>query len=251
MPYQKVNDLDVFYEEIGCGEPILFLHSAYSRGILAFSGQIQPFYSAGYRCLYPDYRGHGRTICKNLEWNSDQIAEDMICFLDNLQIEKVHLIGYSTGGGIAYYMASNHPERVKSIISIGNGGEIDSSGAENFLPEELLKQGANEFITKIKTLHAEAHGGNWQEYLRQEVNDWKEHPCLTAEDWAHIKMPMLLIAGENDNFASKEKLEKIKQRCAQAEIFVVKNCGHRPHFPNEQAKIVNERMLAFLSKMRA
>lgn len=57
MPYQSINDLDIFYEEIGWGEPILFLHSGYSRGVLAFSGQIQPFYAAGYRCLYPDYRG--------------------------------------------------------------------------------------------------------------------------------------------------------------------------------------------------
>ena len=42
-------DVNLYYEEIGYGEPVLFLHSGYSRGILAFSGQIQPFYAAGYR----------------------------------------------------------------------------------------------------------------------------------------------------------------------------------------------------------
>ena len=63
MPYQRINDLNLYYEEVGSGEPILFLHSGYSRGILAFSGQIQPFYSAGYQCILPDFRGHGRTQC--------------------------------------------------------------------------------------------------------------------------------------------------------------------------------------------
>jgi len=246
MPYQRVNDLDIFYEEIGYGEPILFLHSGYSRGILAFSGQIQPFYAAGYRCLYPDYRGHGRTKCKDMEWSSAMIAEDMICFLNSLKIDKANLIGYSTGGGVAYYMASRHPERVKRIISIGNGGVIDSVGADNFLPEVLLMQGANQFIENIKHLHADAHGGNWKEYLRQEVKDWKEHPFMRDEEWERITMPMLLIAGEDDHFATKERLEKIKEKCSQAEIFIVKNCGHRPHFPNEEGKTVNDKMLSFL-----
>lgn len=250
MPYQRINDLDIFYEEIGWGEPILFLHSGYSRGVLAFSGQIQPFYAAGYRCLYPDFRGHGRTRCKNLNWDSDLIAEDMISFLDSLEIEKVHLIGYSTGGGVAYYMASRYPERVKSVISIGNGGVIDSVGAEEFLPETLLEQGAIEFIENVKHLHVEATGGDWQEYLRQEVKDWKEHPYIKDEEWAQITMPMLLIAGEHDDFASEQRLEQIKEKCPQAEIFIVKNCGHRPHFPNEEVKLVNEKMLSFLKSVQ-
>lgn len=62
---------------------------------------------------------------------------------------------------------------------------------------------------------------------------------------------MLLIAGENDKYATKERLEKIKSKCPQAEIFIVKNCGHGPHFPNEDGKMVNEKMLAFLSKVQA
>lgn len=246
MPYQKVDDIEIFYEEIGCGKPVLFLHSAYSRGILAFGGQIQPFYAEGYRCLLPDYRGHGRTKSASLEWNSAQIAEDMIGLLDNLKIDKVNLLGYSTGGGVAYYMAARHPERVQTVISIGNGGVADSVGADDFLPEALIKQGAYEFIEKMKNLHVEAHGGDWQEYLRQEVNDWKEHPHLEENEWKKITAPMLLIAGEKDDYANRECLEQIKRRCPQAEIFIVEGCGHRPHFSNEEAKKVNEKMFTFL-----
>ena len=39
MPYAKLNDLNMFYEEFGRGETVLFLHSHFSRGLLAFSGQ--------------------------------------------------------------------------------------------------------------------------------------------------------------------------------------------------------------------
>ena len=50
MPYQQVGDCSIFYEDNGIGDPILFLHSAYSRGIIAFSGQIQPFFHS---CSHP------------------------------------------------------------------------------------------------------------------------------------------------------------------------------------------------------
>lgn len=43
MPYIDLGELQLFYEEIGYGEPVLFLHSGYSRGILAFSGQLSLF----------------------------------------------------------------------------------------------------------------------------------------------------------------------------------------------------------------
>ncbi len=248
MPYLKTGNLSVYYEELGTGRPVLFLHSAYSRGILAFCGQIQPFYSAGWYCYYPDLRGHGRTRCDDLTWDSARIAEDMVAFLDGLNIDKANLIGYSTGGGIAYYMAARHPERVQSLIAIGNGGFVDAAGAKDYTPEALLARGETDFIGKMKALHADAHQSDWKEYMRQEVLDWCSHPALTQEEWKRVTMPMLLIAGEQDMFASSENLEKIRKCCPQAQIMIAKGCGHRPHFPHERVRDVNEWMLGFLGK---
>lgn len=43
MPYAKLSDVNIYYEEFGKGETVLFLHSHFSRALLAFSGQILPF----------------------------------------------------------------------------------------------------------------------------------------------------------------------------------------------------------------
>lgn len=249
MPYIQLEDLQLFYEDIGEGEPVLFLHSGYSRGILAFSGQLQPFYAAGYRCFYPDFRGHGRSFCKNLNWDSSCIAEDMIRFMDSLDVKKVHLVGYSTGGGVAFYMAARYPERIKSLTVIGNGGVIDTAGAEEYEPEVVEAKGDISFIEKMKSLHAQAHGGDWQEYLRQEIKDWRSHPYLKEEEWKRITMPMLLIAGEKDCFATRERLEAIREKCPQADIMVVEGCGHRPHMPMEKVIEVNNKIFDFLDKI--
>ena len=60
---------------------------------------------------------------------------------------------------------------------------------------------------------------------------------------------MLLIGGENDAFASPQRLKEIRGRCPQAEIYSVPGAGHRPHMPTEQVKEVNERMLDFLKRV--
>lgn len=57
MPYIDLGELQLFYEEIGYGEPVLFLHSGYSRGILAFSGQLQPFLCGGIPLLLSGFQG--------------------------------------------------------------------------------------------------------------------------------------------------------------------------------------------------
>lgn len=242
MPYIELNDLNLFYEEFGRGETLLFLHSHFSRGLLAFSGQILPF-QGHYRCLYPDFRGHGRTICESLDWNSRKIADDMANFLDAMGIKRAHLLGYSCGAYVGCYMAAKYPDKVKSLVTIGGGAYPRPDGAEDFLPESLIAKNDTNFIEDMRTRHYEAHRSDWQTYLKTTVADWKSHPNLTSEEWAAIKCPALFINGEHDPFGSCIELQK---KVPHGEIYEVKGGGHRPHFVNEQAKELNQIILDFL-----
>ena len=56
MPYAGLNDLNMFYEEFGKGDALLFLHSHFSRSLLAFSTQIIPF-QRHYHCFFPIFVG--------------------------------------------------------------------------------------------------------------------------------------------------------------------------------------------------
>ncbi len=212
MPYIKVRDCDIFYEDFGTGDPVLFLHSAYSRGIIAFCGQIQPFFHT-YRCLMPDFRGHGRTRSVNKNWDTPTIAEDMACFLQALEIEKVHVIGYSLGGGVALHLASSYPWMVKSLIIIGCKGVADPAGADDYEPEALIRNRQYDFIQRMKVQNMDAHEGDWQHFLRQSAQDWRKYPDLSDDDWSRLKMPMFCIAGEHDPFVSEQDLINIQKRC--------------------------------------
>lgn len=246
MPYIKFNDLNMFYEEFGRGEALLFLHSHFSRGLLAFSGQILKF-SGNYHCFFPDFRGHGRTMCKSLDWNSRIIADDMADFIDTLDISSAHLIGYSLGSYVGCYMASKYPEKVKSLVTIGGGAYPRPDGADNFLPENLLKKGETNFTEDMKTRHYDAHGGDWRTYLENTVADWKSHPDLTEDEWKNIKCPALFINGENDTFGTCGELQ---DKVPDSKIYEVKGSGHRPHFVGEQVELVNKIIFDFLEEIK-
>lgn len=158
MPYLQLNDLELFYEQLGTGEPVIFLHSHYSRSILAFSSQLLEFQNR-YACYFPDLRGHGRTRSSSLDWSMPQIAEDVAAFMEQMKMKQAHLIGYSMGAGVGLYLAANHPGRVATLTTIGTSGCCEPQGAEEYEPERLLASGQQAFIGQMMERHQEAHRG--------------------------------------------------------------------------------------------
>jgi pimeloyl-ACP methyl ester carboxylesterase len=245
MPYKQIKDLDIFYEKMGIGDPIIFLHSGYSRGILAFASQMLDFQKK-YTSYFPDFRGHGRTKCKSLDWSTPQLAEDIIDYMEGLQIAKAHFIGYSLGASVGMYCAVNHPQKVATLTTIGNSGFADSSGAHEFEPEWLTENGNYEMINHMIERHEDAHQGNWQEFMRQSAKDWRLYPQLTEEQISSINCAALFISGENDPFVGEAKLKILSSLVEGSRYLSVPGGSHRPHMLRESPKYVNDIILEFL-----
>lgn len=245
MPYLQFNNLEMYYEQMGVGEPVIFLHSGFSRGIIAFASQMLDFQKQ-YTCYFPDFRGHGRTRCNSLEWSTPQHAEDILSFMDQLQISKVHLIGYGMGGGVALHLAVDHPNRFSTVTSIGQCGFVASTGSEEYEPEWLLQHNRVEFIESLKERHQEAHRGNWQEFLRQKLRDWRNYPQLYDEQLRSISCPALFIAGQFDELAPEEDLKRVTSLIPNSIYVVIPGGSHRPHMVRENPEFVNDTILEFI-----
>lgn len=246
MPHIQVKELEMYYEQMGNGEPVIFLHSGYSRGILAFASQILDFQKK-YTCYYPDFRGHGRTRCESLDWNTPQIAEDIVEFMDRMNLPKAHLIGYSLGANVGLYIAVHHPERAATLTTIGTSGFCDPTGVEQFEPEWLMQTGQQATIDQMKERHGEAHRGNWSEFMRQSALDWRQYPQLTKEQLSSICCPALFITGEQDPFVGEEKLRQLSSLVQGALALVIPGGSHRPHMLRESPALVNDSILNFLA----
>ena len=122
MSTQRANGIDIHYETAGQGEPLLLLHGLGSR---SEDWQLQvPAFAGCYRVITADMRGHGRTAKPPGPYSVPMMAADVLGLLDALGIDAAHLVGLSMGGMIAFQMAVDGPERVRSLVIVNSAPEL-------------------------------------------------------------------------------------------------------------------------------
>lgn len=102
------------YDVAGDGEPLLM--------IMGFAADARtwvlqtPAFSQHYRCVMPNNRGVGGSTLPGGECTLDELAMDSLAVLDDLGIDRAHVLGVSMGGAIAQHLALKAPERVRSLV---------------------------------------------------------------------------------------------------------------------------------------
>src|SRR5687768_994044 len=103
----EVNGIELFWEVIGEGEPLLWLHGGMGCGADWKYVCKEP--PEGFRLIAPDLRGHGASTNPSGSFTFRQCARDVQALLDHLNLPTVKAIGLSGGGITALHMASAKP----------------------------------------------------------------------------------------------------------------------------------------------
>lgn len=114
MPYTIVNNISLYYESQGVGEPVVLI-GGLGSDISSWATQI-PIYSKLFRVIYFDNRGMGKSDKPDIEYSTEMMADDTIALLDNIGIEKASFVGKSMGGMIAQWIGIKYPERVSKLV---------------------------------------------------------------------------------------------------------------------------------------
>ncbi len=142
----------VFVSEIGEGFPVLMLHGggAGATGLSNYSKNIAAL-AEKFRVIVPDMQGYGQSS-KGVKRSDPfgDLAEVMFGLLDQLKIQKVHVIGNSLGGACALRMALEAPDRIQSLILMGPGGVNTTRGLPTNGLKHLLNYYAGEGPTREK-----------------------------------------------------------------------------------------------------
>jgi pimeloyl-ACP methyl ester carboxylesterase len=115
--YVDVNDIRIYYEIYGEGDPLLLLHGN-SGSIESFIYQI-PELSKHFKVIAVDSRAQGRTSDSDQEITYALMASDMSELIDKLNLGKVDVVGWSDGGNIGLELAYAHPEKVLKVVTFG------------------------------------------------------------------------------------------------------------------------------------
>src|SRR5512145_2826331 len=115
--YVPVNELNMYYEIHGKGQPLVLLHGAFS-GIGTSFGRILPGLSKTRQVIAFELQGHGRTADIERPLTIEGMAEDVAAALDQLGIERADILGYSLGASVALHLAIRHPGVVRKLVLI-------------------------------------------------------------------------------------------------------------------------------------
>src|SRR5205085_7194790 len=115
MPKLGVNDVELFYQEIGpaLADPLLLI-MGWGGDHTAWAFQI-PAFSAEFRVIAFDNRGAGQSDAPDVPYTIGAMADDAIALLDRLRVARAHVCGASMGGMIAQEIALRRPDRVLSL----------------------------------------------------------------------------------------------------------------------------------------
>lgn len=146
MPTVSLNGFDLYYDEGGEGQPVVFVHGGFaslasSLAALPRDGSDWSWehdFAEHFRFVGYDRRGCYRSSRPEGGYGLINQTLDLECLLDHLQIPAAHLIGSSAGGPIAVLFAATRPERVRSLVLTGTGINLFDVG--DGLDEFILEQ---------------------------------------------------------------------------------------------------------------
>ena len=109
------NGVVLEYEDIGSGEPVVFLH-----GMGGSVGQIEKICAPpdGVRFVIPNQQGHGNSGADWEDYSFDRLADDVAALMDSLEIRAARFAGISMGAAVSLNFAVRYPERVRALLLI-------------------------------------------------------------------------------------------------------------------------------------
>ena len=246
--YIRIKEAAYWVEQYGEGEPLLFLHGF--TGSARTWHALRPFFPE-YQMILIDLPGHGKTKDPSITTMQD-CCEAIHAILHKLEINKVHLIGYSMGGRTALSFAYYFPDMVKSMVIESASPGIEDAGErkereerDQVLASFLQKYSMEAFVDKWESLPLFATQKKLPEAARHAIRqerlsqnaDGLIQSLLTMgtgvmpplwDQLSHLRCPCLLIAGEHDQkFVVINK--KMNRRIPKSKLKLIQGAGHAIH----------------------
>lgn len=214
--------------------PLLLLHGALgsARQFEQLAAQLEPYYDIH----TINFSGHGGVPFSRNGFNVQVFAAEVLEYLDQHQLDFVHIFGYSMGGYVAMYLARHYPEKIGRVMTLGtkyNWNEATAGKEVKQLNPVLIA----EKVPGFAQLLAERHSPNdWKEVVlrtAQLIEDLGHQSLLKAQDYAQIASPCMLLMGDRDNMVSFSETVEVYRSLPEAQMTILPDTAH----PLEKADV--------------
>ena len=195
----SVNGINLYYEIRGHGRPLILLHgNGEDHSIFNEAADVL---SKSFTCYLVDSRGHGKSTPVK-EYHYADMADDMIAFMEDLDLNDTVFYGFSDGGIIGI-LASMKTDRITDLST--SGATLTPEGVDDKL----------RFL--IRAMYFFIRDGKLKLML--------EEPHITKEDLSKIKTRTLVLAGSKD-VVKKSETVQIAEGIPNAAMQILDGEGH-------------------------
>ncbi|HEY2756573.1 MAG TPA: alpha/beta hydrolase [Pseudolabrys sp.] len=215
MPSFKNGPVDIAYLDEGDGEPIVLVHGFASNKEINWVAPawVSTLTRAGRRVIALDDRGHGQStkLYDPADYHTALMAGDVRALLDHLGIARADVMGYSMGARITAFLASGHPDRVRSAILGGLGIRlVEGVGLPESIAEALEAPSLDDVSDPTGRVFR-AFGDQTKSDLRALAACIRgSRQTLSRTEAAALRVPVLIAVGTRDVVAgSAQELAKL------------------------------------------
>ena len=140
MPFIATDRLEIYFEEKGTGQPILFI-SGTGGDLRQRPNVLDGPLPKHRRVIAYDQRGLGQTEKPDWPYTMSEYGDDAAALLATLGIEQVDVVGVSFGGMVAQHFAIRHPSMIRKLVlcCTSPGGDMPSYPF-HLIPEDLTPE---------------------------------------------------------------------------------------------------------------
>jgi pimeloyl-ACP methyl ester carboxylesterase len=208
--YVPVNELNMYYEIHGEGQPLVLLHGAFS-GIGTSFGRILPGLAKRRQVIAFELQGHGRTADIDRPLTVEGMAEDVAAALPQLGIEQADVLGYSTGGFVALHFAVRHPERLRKLVLMSVSYTLSGihpglmEGLGEMKPEMMYGSPFHEEYMRIAP-----RPEDFNRLFEKKTQMDRQLKDFSEEEIRGIQAPALVMIGDSDLIRPEHAVEMFR-----------------------------------------
>jgi pimeloyl-ACP methyl ester carboxylesterase len=177
-----------------------------------------------------DFDGHGTKSDAEGDFSIERFAKNLKNFMEQHEILKPLVFGYSMGGYLALRLESLETTRTfEKVVTLGTKFDWNKEGSEKeaeMLNAEKIEEKVPAYATYLKSLHGEKEWKTVLEKTAKMMLELGKKPSLRPYDFHHIQIPVHLLRGSLDMMVTEDETTNVQELLANGTFHSIPDWKH-------------------------
>tara|TARA_B100001996_G_C18553301_1_gene551762 strand:+ start:78 stop:875 length:798 start_codon:yes stop_codon:yes gene_type:complete len=230
---------DYYFKKVNDNTPIVFIHGV---GLTKEIWAPQLDFFKDYNILTYDLIGHGKTPLNKTKINFEDFTKQLLNLIKELEINKIHLVGFSLGSLIARNFSANHGDRLSSLVLhasiykrseeqkriVNNRFELMKTSRPTSQDRALRRWFSDEFIKKNKEIYDKIILMLQENEINDLLKSYKLFVNYEDDDQIldNIKINTLVTTGQNDLGSTTQMAQNLSEKIKNSKYIEIKGGKH-------------------------